>query len=182
MRLHIVLIPQNTTNSKAFWTQTRREGYRRADCPSTGPRDAPPQPHKLTPEPATILISEMDFTPRQNKDAFVTRKEGATVARTFWVLFIQISVCGEEEERVGVGGGEQEASHSGAALRVDALRAEPEQPQTPRCSLTGSLCKYLLSAYNLPATPGSTSRLSPHGIHPHSLIKEVTPALTPFYR
>lgn len=118
----------------------------------------------------------MDFTPRQNKDAFVTRKEGATVARTFWVLFIQISVCREEEEeRVG---GEQDASHSGAALRVDAT-GRARAASDPPCSLTGSLCKYLLSAYNLPAAPGSTSHLSPHEIHPHGLLKEVT-YLTPF--
>jgi hypothetical protein len=45
----------------------------------------------------------MDFTPRNNKDVFVTRKEGTTVARTFWVLFIQISMCQEEEGRVGDG-------------------------------------------------------------------------------
>lgn len=62
----------------------------------------------------------MDFTPRHNKDVFVTRKEGETVARTFWVLFIQISVCGEEEGRVE--GGENGLLPTlGLTSGVDAL-------------------------------------------------------------
>lgn len=68
----------------------------------------------------------MDFTPRHNKDAFVTRKEGATVARTFWVLSIQISVCGEEEGRVGE---DQDASHSGADFRGRRLGQNWSSPK-----------------------------------------------------
>lgn len=60
----------------------------------------------------------MDFTPRHNKDAFVTREEGATVARTFWVLFIQLSMCGEAE---GYWGENRMLPTLGLTTGIDAL-------------------------------------------------------------
>lgn len=92
---------------------------------------APPHPHKLTPDSFLKWFSH----PSSNKDTSVARKEGATVARTFWVLFIQISVCGKEEGSVG---GEQDASHSGADLGGSRLGQSWNSPKVPVHSLVHS--------------------------------------------
>lgn len=109
------------TNSRASWTQMRIEGCGGAGWTSTGSWETflrSPSPSSQADSWAcTILISEMDFTPRHNKVVFVTRKEGATVARTFWVLFIQISMCREQEGR----GGNRMLPTLGLTAGVDAL-------------------------------------------------------------
>lgn len=103
----------------------------------------------------------MDFTPGHNKDTFVTRKEGATVARTFWVLFIQICVC---EEKEGGAGGEEDAACSGADLGEPPGRARAAL--RPHRALTASFHEYLLSTLDVPGTRKHFTLIDPQGPQP----------------